>query len=266
MRIRTVSGDLQVAVDTYHRAKDGRRITLVGMVHVADRRFFDRVQMLVAKRESAGAVVHYERIRPITDESATDAELALAVRLRKLGDHALLADLVGLQMQTRSLQYQRHWANTDMTVLQLLRTMPEPADWVAGMERAATSLDDMDDQQRRDAKRVVGWIVRHLPLVSRLTAWKRGGQGRRQARVLIDARNQVAIDAALTETREVVALWGAAHLPGIAAGLEREGFRRVSTKWLTAVRKPVSRHGKRKPQPVAVGDIGGWDSADGGGE
>ena len=55
------------------------------------------------------------------------------------------------------------------------------------------------------------------------------------------ARTLRAVQAAREESRDVVMIWGAAHLAGIDALLSNAGFTRDDTRWLTAIPHRVPR-------------------------
>lgn len=260
VRARTRRGSLQVAVDTWTDRDHGRAVQLVGMVHIGDQAFYDQVAQLVADREAAGTVVHYERIRSDLGD-ATEVERDLVQRLRAAQTHGLLADLMGAQFQLTAMAYQPHWVNTDVTALQVLRALPDPERFVARCERLADVA--VDDDARRALRSTLSVLVRHLPAVTRWTAPMRWGRSARaEDAALVGMRNQVAVDAALSTDRSVVALWGAAHLDGIGAGLQRAGFALTDTMWLTAVEKPRGKHrvpaqpGRRHPISDSVTPTG----------
>lgn len=56
--------------------------------------------------------------------------------------------------------------------------------------------------------------------------------------VAIGERNRTAL-AALPPGGDVVLLWGAGHLPGLATGLRNAGYRRQSIEWVTVGTVPA---------------------------
>ena len=51
--------------------------------------------------------------------------------------------------------------------------------------------------------------------------------------------------AALPPSGDVVLLWGAMHLPGLATGLRNSGYRRQSTEWVTVGTVPAMQASAR---------------------
>ncbi len=57
--------------------------------------------------------------------------------------------------------------------------------------------------------------------------------------VMIEERNNGAL-ARLPLDADAVLLWGSDHLPGLAAGLKRAGYRRRSTSWVAVGELPAT--------------------------
>ena len=58
------------------------------------------------------------------------------------------------------------------------------------------------------------------------------------SQLVVDERNDRAL-ACLPPDRDSVLIWGYGHLPGLAAGLLRAGYRRQASAWLNAGRLPL---------------------------
>lgn len=237
--LRTRRGELQLPVDTY-RHDDGRTVTLVGMVHVADPVFYDDVAAFVADRERQGDLVQFERITTSDPEDATEQERALVARLRAARNLHGFADLLGLTAQHHlRLPVQPTWVNTDMSATELLRALCDAEGFATRQEKATKGLTDMTDDERRKARKALRWTLRHLgwlyPLLTFAASAREHYECERAA--IVDQRNAIAVTAITAAGRSVTALWGAAHLDGIGAGLAPYGFRLVSRTWQTAVRK-----------------------------
>lgn len=227
MRIRRRRGCLQAAVDTY--ADGNRTITLVGMSHVADAEFFALTTERVVQLERAGAEVHYELIGPPgPHELVTDQQRDWIDRLRAGQNHAVVRALLGLDTQ-HSMHFPDHWHRTDLSIVEILDGLPDPEAFVARSERFTAAISDMEESKARWALWFVLGLMPYLGPIAALTS-------RGEDDLVLRRRNQIAVAAALSTDHDVVAIWGAAHLTGIAAGLRAAGFRRVATEWVDAVR------------------------------
>lgn len=241
MAARTRAGSLQLATDTW-RAPDGRTVTLIGMSHAAHPSFYAAVERQIAICERRGAEVHYEMLKmpSATIPSAlTDQEQDWVNRLRAVNTLPVIADLLGLSMQ-KQIAVEPHWRNTDTDILTLFSRLDDPERWISSMEAAAKALGGLDKEV---ASMSVGWVLRHLPMLSRMLsvrAWF-SRSVRRDRRVFLDDRNLIAVEAALSAPGDVVATWGAAHLPGIGKGLRAAGFRHVDRQWTVALGKRMKR-------------------------
>jgi hypothetical protein len=60
------------------------------------------------------------------------------------------------------------------------------------------------------------------------------------SQLVVDERNDRAL-ACLPPDRDSVLIWGYGHLPGLAAGLTRAGYRRQASAWLNAGEIPPLR-------------------------
>lgn len=229
MRIRRRRGHLQTAIDTYTNST--RTVTLIGMIHVADAAFFTTVADRVDRLEQGGAEVHFELITsPNAHELVSEQVRDWIRRLRAATHHSLLGALLGLDTQHK-MTMKDHWLRTDITLVELLDDLPDPERFVSNVEKMCILLEGDDPEMTRKAMWLIfGWMP-YLAPVAKLFAGSRGDD-----RVIVDRRNTLAIDAALSTDADVVAMWGAAHLPGIAAGIRRAGFRTVSSEWLDAIR------------------------------
>lgn len=235
-------------MDTYV-GPSGRTVTLIGMVHIADAEFYTVCEQIVADREGAGAVVHYEAV---TDrgEDRSKVETDLIYRLNSNDAIATVATLLGgLALQHRTnLPIQPHWVNPDISLLELLRLVPDAEEFVAVSERVGSSLEDMTPEMLR----LLEWALRHLPALRGAIAahsWispRRRRVRRAEQQVILAHRNNLAAKAILAESRDVVALWGAGHLDGIGTHLTQSGYCRTHTRWLPAIRP--GRLKDREPQ------------------
>lgn len=234
---RTRRGVLETAVNTY-TGNSGQTITLVGMVHIAESEFYAECEQIVTRAEKAGAVVHYEAICD-RGEPRSSIEADLVDRFKGGTAYARIADLLGgLALQHKTdLLIQPHWVNTDVSTVELIRLLPNAEEFVATLEKVEASVDDITPEMLR----LLDWALRHLSLLGPVITLHSLLSPRRRTRsserkVIIGHRNRIAAEAILTESRDVIALWGAGHLEGIGNILEQSGYRKTHTRWLPAIR------------------------------
>jgi hypothetical protein len=64
------------------------------------------------------------------------------------------------------------------------------------------------------------------------------------AKVLVGDRNTVALQAVADSGQDLVLIWGAGHMPGIGAGLHKQGFvRHGQPEWHTILEVPSIARG-----------------------
>jgi hypothetical protein len=220
--IRYRNGRLFTARDTYVR--DGRTVILQGVCHVAGQDFWEQLNGYLVRAEEVGFDVHFEGvINDMADPSKIFVDLAG------------LASLLGLQGQTTSLDYRPHWTRTDINLSELVAGMaPEVlSKMVETTEKMNEFLSSMDGH---DQRRLIGSLIRRV-MAFGLALPKAGpfALGTKDP-IILDRRNEVAARAAIEAEGDVVALWGAAHLPGIGGLLSDAGFRRTDRQWTPVMR------------------------------
>jgi hypothetical protein len=220
---------LQVAADVY-QDDTGRTITLEGVSHVADADFWLALSSRLAFAEgNNGAEIHFEGVGKDVENPP------------KLGlDYAAFAESLGLVAQKPGLTYRDTWKRTDIELSEILAHIsPER---LAKHEKTAAEAEHMllHAAESRAFRRGLHWgliIILAIYSGSRLRTSTFGVP----ASVILDRRNMLAACAAMNTDRDVVAVWGANHLPGIGKLLRRAGFRRVSRHWSTAITPPAKR-------------------------
>jgi hypothetical protein len=79
----------------------------------------------------------------------------------------------------------------------------------------------------------------YFDLVWRLSARTASSDAYRNvARVMLEERNRGAL-ARLPSDADAVLLWGSGHLPGLAVGLKKAGYRQRSTTWVPVGELPA---------------------------
>lgn len=216
MSIRRKRGNVEAATDTY--VKDGRTVTLVGVAHVASPTFWERTRALIAAKEDAGYEVQYEAVKN---------DLG---RKFKLGpDLDGLAKFVGLESQFTGITYNREdWVCTDIRLSELVGNLsPEK---LARVEEESAAFDITDPAYANYAK-PLRWLMGYIHILDRLPI-KTFGLKRAD---VVDKRDKAAFAGIKNTTRNVISIWGAAHLPGIGRHLLADGYHLAHREWVTAI-------------------------------
>ncbi|HKX24254.1 MAG TPA: hypothetical protein VJM46_03370 [Candidatus Saccharimonadales bacterium] len=240
--LRRQGRSLQTPQRVYTHPGTGRRVTLIGMVHVAEPRYFAEVKEAIEKCEANGAVVHNEgSAKRLADESViglTPGEAELIQELQRCERlKAQRLPMFGWADQNIAmLPYPDTWQFIDLSRVEIIR--------MTGTEellRNTRRMNHMMDWADGDTK---------TPYACRLSiavAFRRCASNSPRVqkklvqpihRVLIDHRNKVALDAVHASTQDVVLVWGATHLPGMEADLRAHGYVRLEEAWRTAFQLP----------------------------
>jgi len=256
LRIRR--NGIQTAVVTYTRPDDGKCVTLVGTMHVADQEYFEELYDLVDTEESElDAAILYERVRKDKEALRDDDVSPSATLERAFGSlHSLyryMAAATGRAMQMDVLCPQDTWTNTDMTGREVAKRSAET--WVVqylimtgvlerivktgGLKRGIPQPPPqpyfLASYQAEVSMRAMHLTV---PLQALLLLLPKQAT---PVHIILTERNEIAVEGileALAYTNNVVSIWGAAHLPGIGKLLKRRGFAlsRKHVKWFTCCR------------------------------
>jgi hypothetical protein len=239
--MRKRQDQLQTAVWHYIHATTGSRLTLIGMIHVGNEAYYQRVRQTMMELESAGAQVHYERVRKLTDEqfaALSDHDRVRVERNRQMSvTRRQVFDLIGLSHQMDHLNPPDSWLNTDMDELTLARKLP------LRKKNDINFLDNLKDERtKRIFSSLLRFALRHITLLyvlSLMLTWIKP-KARLIKRVILGERNDIAL-AAVVEAKphqhrqDLVLNWGAAHLPGIHRGLQKLGYTQTGQEWFSAV-------------------------------
>lgn len=226
---------LQVPVVRFRHRQTGQLVTIAATFHVAEAAFYEQLTALVTRLEAAGAVIYSEGLG-LAGEKEWAAETAVerAARNDHFGDlrrrYQAMGDYLGWVPQR--FPDMPSWRNVDMTDLEFIkRAEPQGMRSVSALEqRMGVAVGPqaigaiMAIAVRLDAADRFGLLAR----LRRMT----GGDGfRRAVDVVVGERNRLLL-AALAPGEDAVLVWGAGHLPGLAAGLRTAGYRRQATEWV----------------------------------
>lgn len=224
----------------------GRRVDLVGVVHVGEPEYYRALDRRLAGYE----VVLYELVG---DPEALQARASANAPPSLLGlMQGGMQQSLGLQYQLDGIDYERaNMVHADFDHDEFGQSMRERGESFLSMFLRAWAVG-MAGQSQADAVEANADLIKVLLAENRQLAFKRmlAGQLATQTDLLdmfsgpegstlIEARNQRALAELKRQfdrgAREAAIFYGAGHMPDFAQRLERDfGMRRVGTEWLEA--------------------------------
>lgn len=232
---------LQTAVVELRNPETGRRVTLVGMIHVALASYYEAVNALIATHEAGDGVVLYEGLGSLTEEEVqqlSPRERSIYRTLVPL--HALytsFAATLDLAFQEKAVHYDRErWVKADLPLRELLRRWADSG--APLLPIGDLSAGKLTMPEGAFSRGLTGFMLLQTPLLlsaaTHLRGWVRPLA--RLSELLISDRNRAALDAleGTDPKRDALILYGAGHLPDLIEGLGHRGYREVSRRWLTA--------------------------------
>lgn len=201
--------------------RGNRRVDLVGVMHIAEHAFWDEVEALIQARRAEGFVIQSELIRG-------GPKPWLMRRVRRFLTGALARR--GLTAQMERLDYSEDGPIQvhDCTYADMITAVGRPRTWLVtfGSLVAAGIFAALPVEHRYMVLEPVLGGPKASPM-------EQGRFGRFHR-----ARERVAIKAVVGTDRDVVTLWGAAHVHRMTSMLIQRGWRVEEVCWRTAVRKP----------------------------
>jgi hypothetical protein len=238
----------QTPVVRYANRKTGRTVTLVVTMHIGAEAYFKKLNDIVAGLEAKGALICYEGIRPAAEQewdTATDGERAVRGLWMPISDGARQAvcRYLGWVEQGAALKYSPSWRNVDMTDLEVVRrarprNVSEVSDGFS--ELLAGLTPEQFGVVAGSAEALLARLLSldYFDLVWRWTLRGARDDQRHVGRVMVEERNRGAL-ASLPPDADAVLLWGSGHLPGLAAGLRKAGYRHRGTAWVSVGELPA---------------------------
>lgn len=230
--LRLRGGRVETVVRVFEDPATGRRLHLVGTMHLGEPAYYEALSALLADLGAAGAAVHYERIRRADDADVTPAERHRLEQVESSGYPAGLDAFVavlGLELQGERLALPAGARNVDVSDVELLRGLG----WEEYRRLVARPDLTFDERAAPLARPLFRFLLKHGRGLDRLRALS--ARHRRVQRFMIGHRNRVALAEGLAalEDGDVALVWGTAHLPGLARRLQRSGARLRAEQWFT---------------------------------
>lgn len=222
--IRIRRGDLQVATHSFYNPITGRHFRIIGVCHLADEYFWHTTQNTIEtfRRLLPKAEVHYEGVLPDHHKEKPKPDNTFSE----------FSEAIGLVYQPDGLTYRPDWIRTDLTMTQILAKLEKPEKFIDSQKKVKEALRDMTEAIE-DIPGVATWIRR----VMRYAIPYAHVFGRRsnEYSVVIDVRNRHAVSTMVSTGTDIITLWGAEHLKGIAKILTNCGYEHLHTTWNTCV-------------------------------
>jgi hypothetical protein len=245
---RVRHGILQTPVVRFEHPKSGRRVTVIATVQIAPPAYYEQLRTMIGEMESAGAAVCYEGPGPVTKQEravASDEERAAWDGEQRTRSEYLKAAgryLGWVTQDAATLGRSTPSHDVDMPAMEYVRRAG-PNNLLSRQQYIAESTTGLTQDQQEallGGLRALGprlqqfaWF-HHLTLL--VARWVGGAAGAEYA--LAEERNRRVL-ASLPADSDAVLPWGADHLPGLAAGLRKAGYRWRDTTWVTVGRLPA---------------------------
>jgi len=245
---RTRGGVLQTPVRHFEHSETGRKVTLVGAIHIGKQSYYEQMQGLIDQAADDDYTILYEGVGQVDKQDVAKMPLPQQVVVKQMqqmmslmawmSEHCFEENVV---YQKQGLSYPKSWIRTDLELSDVAQLMSE-----AGITMVPEGKNGADLSIPKDIlleavgiiRTIVGTAITLLPGIHRVNGWLSVFSKKRRARnhIIISLRDDVAAAGILQHAAEsdVVSIWGAAHLPGIESRLVAEGYQRKSTMWLDA--------------------------------
>jgi hypothetical protein len=244
---------LQTPIRCYVHPDSGRRIWLVGTVHFGMPGYYAGIKATITEITEAGAAVHYEytalvetmnnlpsdvtqQERDVLDATVNSARLTGwavcgGLWVDQVTGWAVCAGL-WVDQVTGLGGWPEDWQRVDLNHLEVIRLVG-PEVMLNALRCSIATLEFALTNNRRRK-----WYVVSQWLVLRLAA-----SGVRLApastdHVVVDRRNEVALEGVDSTEQDLVLVWGSDHLPGLAEGLDKRGFALDYETWHVVGRMP----------------------------
>jgi hypothetical protein len=202
-------------------------------MHIGDPGYFSELSALLADLAAGGAEVQFEGITDRPGERMTEWERARLTEAAAWPDpetSGAAARLLRLESQGR-LQLPEGARNIDLSHVELLRKVG----WhnyrrILAVPPPAEMLDTPSPLVRA----AICFQLKHTRGLDRLRLLRR--RNRRVDRVVVTERTRIAFAGAREALAhgDVVLVWGAGHLPGLAARFRSVGYVLNGEEWFTA--------------------------------
>ncbi len=226
--------------------KKGRRVDLMGAVHIGDSTYYDVLQ----KRFEAYESVLYELVAPKGTRPQRGRKGGGVVSMLQRG----LKSALDLDFQLDAIDYSpKNFVHADLSPVEFMKRMEASGDSMLKIMLRAMLVAAQRQKDGKGSKVTMGHILlgllsknrahyfkflfaQELDEIEAMLAAFGGKKGERS--VIIGERNAAAfsvLDEQLHAGKKRLAIfYGAAHLPDMETRLLARGFRRTELEWVTA--------------------------------
>lgn len=245
---RTRGGALQIPVRLYQNKETGRKVILVGAIHIGKKAYYERIQSLVDYVSAEGFQILYEGVGKMDDKDISSLPPKQRVIIKQMKAISALMQEVSTELfdedivyQKQGLEYPDWWVRTDMEVAHVAALFAEadlhfwdyPED-----EPGEKLLEDTPEEIVWFIKAMFATVIKLIPGISIVLGTFNQFNPKKRARdhIIITMRDEVAAFGILqyAEHSDVLSIWGAAHIPGIHKHLSAAGYRHTATDWFDA--------------------------------
>lgn len=243
--IRNTRKGLELATYTWEKKSTGEVIVLAGAIHIAHESFWTTYRETIHSYDAAGFDIQLEGLKKIpkgTQVSERTGELIRAFdSLNAMRDSWMV--LTGLTSQHTLHEEYKKYGTQDISMTEMIRLMTdeEKNQLIKMSEENPIEIHVHEGNPEEAAAlnrmtgRILLFILRHMSLI-RLFSKKSGASSGLSDLVVLDARNQYAIDYAKSSPNlHRFLFWGAAHLKGMSKMLKEDGYQRTKVGWTVAI-------------------------------
>jgi len=221
--------------------QSGRQAVLLAVIHIGLPEYYASIQALIAAHELAGGIVLYEGLGSLSASEIlglSPQERAIYRALAPLHElYRTLARGLGLVFQGEALRYDRErWVNADLSLRELVRRWSDAG--APALPLALAGSGELALPRGWFGRGTGALMLLFTPALLRLMS---GLSSRiptvgRLRELLVSDRNRAALDAveSVDPARNLLILYGAAHVTGLMEGLARRRFEGQDVTWLTA--------------------------------
>ena len=241
--LRMRRGCFQTATVFFEHPASGRKVALVGTIHLAEKEYFVELSELIRSLSKKGWAVMAEKVQLLDPEE----EVELSEPERKIHEQLLstfrcrsaMANLMGFVNQRDHL-WDASWKRTDMTERELIASIRKSTGFFPDISSVSELIAESEESPR--LRPFASWLLHKMfgnlvgedifascitplsPILKKLF------------RVIIGERNAIAHKEIVRVSDNVVATWGAAHIHGLSRLLRQSGFAPTRKTWHTAYR------------------------------
>lgn len=241
--IRYKDGAIELATVTLGIGKDlnDHRISVFGVMHVADKAYYEWVQKYLDNRVTSGGVVHYEGIRPTNDMTRFTKFKVGFINLMTPKPQAK-------RPKETSTSLEEGFDNEELVLQQDVMVYNKP-DWFIADVTATALFSNikltkmiwgllgliMEGRKQPDYPNTRAMMLDAVSTPEKLTKEFTMLDSVFPTKDILNYRNYYAAATAAQTMKNVSMLWGASHVPGIVDELVQYGYTVVKVHWHVAL-------------------------------